>query len=439
MRARSKWVALVGAVVLVGACANSSPARSSPTSRDPGTSAATSSPAGRFPPVDQLGVTPTEIRVSGVAAKTNPTGVRYASAFDGVQAYFDMVNSEGGIYGRRLVLAARHDDQLVNNKREVESILDNDKPFAVVPVATVLFTGADLLAKEGVPTFGWNIQNEWAGPPNFFGHVGALCLSKDCVGATFPSVAYNFHKKRVAVLAYSVAQSADCLDMITASFDKFPSPAKVVFTDKSLSFGVTDVSADVKKMRDAKVDLVTTCMDANGMLTVAREMRQQGLHAQMFLANAYDPAFMAKNGAFFEGDIVLVQEAPLETRPRFPALTSYVTWMDKRGAAKNENSLIGWINADELVTGLRAAGPNFTRQKVVDALNAMTAYDAGGLIGPINWTRQHTDRSYPLACGAFLKVHDGRFVPQLGEPGKPLLCAEGPITDVRHTKSYARQ
>ena len=78
-------------------------------------------------------------------------------------------------------------------------------------------------------------------------------------------------------------------------------------------------------MVDAKVDFVTTCMDANGMLTVAKEMRQQGLNAQMFLANAYDPDFMAKNGAFFEGDIVLVQEAPLEARPRIPALRQFVT------------------------------------------------------------------------------------------------------------------
>ena len=34
---------------------------------------------------------------------------------DGIQAYFDMVNSEGGIYGRKLTIAKRHDDQLTNN------------------------------------------------------------------------------------------------------------------------------------------------------------------------------------------------------------------------------------------------------------------------------------------------------------------------------------
>ena len=91
------------------------------------------------------------------------------------------------------------------------------------------------------------------------------------------------------------------------------------------------------------------------------------------------------------------------------------------------------------MTGLRAAGPSFTRQKVIDALNRMTAYDAGGIIGPIDWTRQHTDKVPAVQCGAFLKVEHGRFVPQFDDPGKPLVCSRGPLTDVRHLQSFTRQ
>lgn len=442
MHARgARFVSFVIVAALVAACSNaaSGGSRSAPTR---GTSDAPTSgraSTGTFPAVDQPGVTATEIRVSGVASKTNPLGVPNGSAFDGVQAYFDMLNSKGGIYGRKLVLAQRHDDQLVNNRSEVQAILSEDHPFAVLPVSTTLFNGADLLAKAGIPTFGWNAQDEWAGPPNFFAQIGALCLSKDCVGPTFAALAHRFHKTRIAVLAYNVAQSANCLDMIVASFQKFKNPAQVVFADKSLAFGVTDVSADVKRMIDKKVDFVTTCVDTNGNLTIAREMRQQGLRAQMFLPNAYNPDFMAKNGSFFEGDVVLVQEAPIETRPLFPALKNFITWMDKDGFQKNENSLIGWVNADELVTGLRAAGPSFTQQKVIDALNHMTAYDADGLIGPIDWTRQHTDKNPPISCGAFLEVHDGKFVPKYGDPGKPLLCTKGGGTSVTDIPSFTRQ
>ena len=61
-------------------------------------------------------------------------------------------------------------------------------------------------------------------------------------------------------------------------------------------------------------------------------------------------------------------------------MKNYLKWIKKTGGKKNENSLVGWINADEFVTGLKAAGPNFTRQKVVDATNAITNYTAGGIV-----------------------------------------------------------
>jgi ABC-type branched-subunit amino acid transport system substrate-binding protein len=439
---RPERVAVVAVVCLLTATCAGNSSSTGGTSKTTGS--ATSETAGRpagagaFPEVNEPGVTSTEIRVSGVTATTNPLGGNYGSAYDGVQAYFDMINDQGGIYGRKLVLAQRHDDQLANNLREVQSIIDNDKPFAVLPVATALFTGAEPLAKAGIPTFGWNIQEDWVGPPNLFGHVGALCLGSGCTNAAFPWIAHRLGKTRIAAFGYSVTQSASCVDHIGASFAKYPT-AKVVFADKSLSFGVTDVSADVKRMIDAKADLVTTCMDENGTLTLVREMHQQGIQAQLFLPNGYDAAFMARNASLFEGTIVGVQEAPFETTPRFPALRDFVHWMDARHAVKNENSLIGWINADELVAGLKGAGPNFTREKVIAALNQMTAYDAGGLTPPIDWTKRHTDKHSALLCAAYVRVHNGKFVPQFGEPGKPLTCLHEPVTDVAGVKIVSIQ
>src|SRR5215831_12283417 len=121
------------------------------------TAAGADAPSQQFPPVNQPGVTPTGINVGGVASKTNPLGGDYASAFDGVQAYFDMVNAskDKGIYGRKLRLTSQRDDQVAMNRQEVQALLSQDGVFAVLPVAVLLFTGADLLGQAGVPTFGW--------------------------------------------------------------------------------------------------------------------------------------------------------------------------------------------------------------------------------------------------------------------------------------------
>jgi branched-chain amino acid transport system substrate-binding protein len=436
---RGRLVAVFAAVAVLAAACSDSGSKSKGTTATSGTATTTTAPPGGWPPVNEAGVTPTEIRVSGVAATTNPIGIQFGAAFDGVQAYFDKINSEGGLYGRKFVIVKRHDDNLGNNLREVQALLDQDNAFAVLPIATPLFTGSTLLSKTNIPTFGWNIQTDWNGPPNFFPQVGALCIGKDCPGVPLPYVVQRLGKKRMGVLAYNVQQSADCLDSITSSFQKYP-VAQVVYQTKSLSFGVTDLSADVKKMIDANVDFVTTCMDSNGVLTLAREMRQQGLNAIQYLPQGYDQEFMSKNGGFFEGSIVQTMQAPIETRPLFPALNDYITWMDKGGFKKHEIAEVGWVNAAMLVEGLRRAGPTFSRQKVVDELNKLTDYDAAGMIPPVNWTKQHTDVHYRFGCQAYMRVHSGAFVPVFGEPGKPFLCfrdTEAPTVD--QGQPFARQ
>src|SRR6266545_633611 len=135
------------------------------------------------PPVNEPGVTASEIRVGGVATVSNdPTGNTLGTAFDGTSAYFDYINSTGekGVCGRKLVLSSKRDDALANNRQEVQGLLSEDNVFAVLPVAVNLFTGADLLVSAGIPTFGWDINAEFGsedvnpGPPNLFGSVGSF-------------------------------------------------------------------------------------------------------------------------------------------------------------------------------------------------------------------------------------------------------------------------
>ena len=377
-------------------------------------------------PSDQPGVTDTEIRVGGVASETNPLGGDYASAFDGVKAFFEMVNSEGGIYGRELNLVAERDDQVGNNRSEVQALLTQEDLFAVMPVSTLVFAGADLLEESGVPTFGWNINAEWgsedeAGSPNMFGEKGSfLCFT--CSGALLPWLTRELDAEKVGLLAYNVPQSSACAEGVQASFDDYPS-ADVEFVDTSLAFGVTDLSAQVAQMREDGVDFVTTCMDNNGALTLAREMRLQGLDAVQYLPNAYNHEFIDENAEFFEGSYALTFFTPFETRPRPQGLKLFNKWMKEIGAERNENSLAGWINADLLVTGLELAGPEFTQADVVEQINALTDYDAKGLLGGVDWTVQHADRPDPI-CNALSEIEDGKFKPAFGERGEPFICFE---------------
>jgi branched-chain amino acid transport system substrate-binding protein len=397
-------------------------------------SAGADTPSQQFPPVDQPGVTSTEINVGGVVSKTNPLGGDYASAFDGVQAYFNMVNAskDKGIYGRKLNLSSKRDDQLGNNRQEVQGLISEDNVFAVLPVAVLLYTGADLLGQSGIPTFGWNINAEWgseqaAGPPNLFGEKGSfLCFT--CPTQTLPWLAQKLKTKKVGLLSYQVPQSADCAKGVQATFDKYAS-AKIEFVDTSLAFGVTDLSSDVSQMKDKGVDLVTTCMDNNGTLTLAKEMKKQGMDAVQYLPNAYNQKFISENAPFFQGSYALTFFTPFEVKQKPKGLKDFQKWMKKGGFEQNENSMAGWINADQFVTGLKEAGPDFTRQKVIDAINAEKNFTAHGLLAPIDWSIAH-QADQPEGCTVLSKIDNGKFVPSFGQPGKPFVCFQAnPLPD----------
>jgi ABC-type branched-subunit amino acid transport system substrate-binding protein len=215
-----------------------------------------------------------------------------------------------------------------------------------------------------------------------------------------------------------VDQSTDCAKGLDASLKKYKT-GRIVFKDLSMPFGTPDYSAQVAQMKDEDVDLVITCIDGNGAIALAREMKKQQLNAPQILPNAYRPALIKENAQFVNGSYLFTTFAPLETKPAPPGLERYKKWIKKSGGKRTENSLMGWINADEFVTGLKAAGPNFTRQKVVDATNALTKYTAGGIIPPLDWRTAHRDQ---IDCYAVLKVVDGKFKPVYGKKGKPFLC-----------------
>jgi hypothetical protein len=98
--------------------------------------------------------------------------------------------------------------------------------------------------------------------------------------------------------------------------------------------------------------------------------------------------------------------------------------------------MVGWVNADLAYTGLQGAGPDFSRQKVIAATNQLTAFTAGGLTQPVDWSRQHEPRTIddPVThgpasdCSALVKVVDSKFQ-MVGDPSKPWYCWPGDTDD----------
>jgi branched-chain amino acid transport system substrate-binding protein len=431
MRLRMLAILTVLAVVSA-ACGNSKSESKSSTTVKAGSTQSTFNPADlkKNLPITAKGVTSSTITVDTIASKTNPLHGKYAEIADGIQAYFNMVNSEGGLYGRKLVIGKQRDDVVgLQNRDQVQQALASDNAFATF-IATLMFNGADLLQAAGQPTFGWNINSEYGDKNDLFGNESALCNAKDCISMFGSFLAKKAGVTKVAVLAYSVAQqSIDCGEGTVASFEHY-GVAQVVFKDFGIDFAQPDLSAQVAQMKAKGAQMVFTCMDRDETLTLGKEMKKQGLNAIQELPNGYDPAFIKANAKYYEGSYVVPQFTALEWKPQLPEIKLFEKWMAAEHKKIYEISVIGWIAAYQFVLGLKLAGPDFSQQKVINALNTQTDVTVGGLVPKIDWTKGHIDpvkhpeSRDPIACANFLVIKDGVFTPTFATADKPYVCVD---------------
>ncbi len=119
----------------------------------------------------------------------------------------------------------------------------------------------------------------------------------------------------------------------------------------------------------------------------------------------------------------LAQFTPFEAAQDNPGMQKFLKAMKANGKSPNEILLVGWSGAALLVEGLKAAGKNPTQQGVIDAINQITDWNAGGAIRPVDWTGAHGPaKPGARTCASYVQARDGKFVPLYGEKGKPMIC-----------------
>ncbi len=382
------------------------------------------------------GVTDKEIAYTAIGTKAgNPLGTCILDCYvDGIKAYFAYRNSEGGIYGRKLVLNTPVDDELANNQARALDITSGKDAFGDFQ-ATLLATGWGDLDKAGVPTYVWGIlAADSANRAGNFPSTVVRCA--DCTRHYYSYLAKEAGATKAASLGYGVsANSKDCSQAIDDSYKQFEKETGVkgVYLNDNLAYGLPNgIGPEVTAMKRAGVKFIATCIDLNGMKTLGQELKRQGMSdVVMMHPNTYDQAFVAKNKNLFEGDFVIPQFIPFEASGKGTALPDFKKWMAVQGSKDTELAMTGWINATTAYDGLLAAGPDFDRTKVIAATNAMKDFTAGGLIQPTDWSTAHTPYTQATRkgekepCGTAVKVEKGKFV-TVAPKDTPWLCWPDP-------------
>jgi ABC-type branched-subunit amino acid transport system substrate-binding protein len=371
------------------------------------------------------GVTSNSITVGTISTQTGPIASNFASLIYGERAYFDWVNASGGINGRKIDYKYPLDDAGSGTtfNQLASTLINQDHVFAITGVATASFA-PNYFVEAKIPTYGYNVTGNWAGPPNLFAAGGSV-LFYGAEGPEMTYVAKKIHAKSVGLLAYGIASSAagcqaGAKGLASAGY-------KVSYTDYNIPYPGTTVATDVQRMKQAGVNLVISCMDVKGNINLARAVQQYGLKTSQLWLNGNDTSTLLANKSLMQGVYFDIQHVPFSAPTSiYSGLKLYLTEMKKYepNYVGDEVALQGWESASLFAEGVKLAGNNLTQANVIAQTNKLTAFTANGLSSPVNWKSAGHSGGLPPYCSAYIQVKGTQYVPVFNTGKNVFNCFE---------------
>ncbi|MFD9264420.1 ABC transporter substrate-binding protein [Streptomyces goshikiensis] len=375
------------------------------------------------------GVSAGSIKVGGIVSMTSASGYSKKDTDLGARARYLRANAEGGINGRTIDYVGAEDDgqDPGKNLAAARKLVQQDKVFAVAPMSSVTFSGADFLEQEKVPTFGWGTLPSFCGPRYVYGFNGCLVPSPGgTLNQTWPEgigqVLGGAKGKSVAIIANDsdagkfgirTFQQGFAGAGFEVAYAKASVPATAVPSDWSAY--VKDILAgDGGKAPDAVVSVMQTPNNI-GLFTALKRAGYRGLLSD---PTDYDPALLAKDTTrqALDGVHVLLQFEPFESaNPRMDQFKADIKAASGgREVPLSMHMLTGYMSADLFVSIALKAGKDLTVAHFQNAAQSFS--DTGTLVG---------DRAEPkgqkesFGCGALVRLKDGAY-----EVSVPFKCYE---------------
>ena len=248
---------------------------------------------------DAPGVTPTSITVGTISTQTGTLASNFSSLIYGERAYYDYINAQGGVNGRKINYQYALDDggnpttfnQLAN------TLINQDHVFAVTGVGTAFFS-PNLFVQSGIPTYGYNVtatgrDRRTSSPPGV--QSSTTWLERRRLPTWRGHAEVTLHRVRgLRVAASAAACQAEQGALTAAGY-------KVSYSDLKISYPGSTVATDVQRMKQAGSNMVVSCMDVQGNVTMARAIQQYGLHMTQLWFNGNDQGTLNTNESLMQG------------------------------------------------------------------------------------------------------------------------------------------
>lgn len=322
------------------------------------------------------GVTGDTIAIGQSVVLSGPlaeNGVQYTK---GIKLYLDQVNAKGGVNGRKIELTTV--DDAYDPKRAEENtrkLIEEKQVFALFGYAG---TGATLAALP---------LAEKAQTPLLAPYTGAEALR-----AKPSPVLYHLragygdemekiveHQTTVGIKNIAIAYQNDNFGKAgLKSFEEAMArrnlkPAAVAAIDPA----TLDAKATVAELNKATPAAVVLATAGKASSAVVREFIRIGHRPQFFGLSAVSASQMRSD---LQGDvsgIVIAQVVPSPWSTKFGVVRQYREALGGKAEEAHHASFEGYIAARVLVEGLKRAGRELTRSKLLAALDGMRRLDLG--------------------------------------------------------------
>ena len=335
-----------------------------------------------FPAIAQVpGVATNSILLGQSAAFSGPAAQLGIQMNIGTKAYLDHINARGGVYGRKIALKTRDDRYEANLCADATTkLIEEDKVFALIsyvgtpttaaamPIVTKAkvplvgpFTGAELL-RTPVNRYIFNVRASYYDETE---KIVDLLVSN---GNTNIAVFYQDDNYGLAGLkGVEIAMAKRNL--------KISALGKV----ERNTIKVEDAVKSINAARPGGVVMISAY---TSVAEFVRQMKKAGSTTQFYNVSFVGSKALA-DALKDEGyGITISQVVPFPwTSSGVRVVKEYQEIMTKAGNTDfNFSSLEGFIVGKVMVEGLRRAGKNLTREKLIAALESMNKVDLGEFV-----------------------------------------------------------
>jgi len=297
----------------------------------------------------------------------------------GAKLYFDHINSQGGVNGRKIKLLTLDDgyepDRATANTKQ---LIEKDDVFA-------------LFGYVGTPTSlaALKVSNP-AGVPFVGAFTGAEALRmpfnrlifnvRASYGDETEKIVEQFtslNVKRIAVFYQNDAYGNAGLTGVEKAMAK--RDLKLVAT-ATVERNSSDVAAAVKALIAAKPDMVVMVTTYKSTAEFINAMRAAGSAAQFYTVSFVGSRALANELGTAGAGVGISQVVPFPWSHTVPVVRDYQKLLAASGNGRDVSftSLEGYIAARVFVEGLRRAGKDLSRDKFISAMENLRNFDAGG-------------------------------------------------------------